>query len=761
MFVELVERSKGARAKIVNVTDVDAHMVRNHQAFTSIFPFGEGIFSHMKMTTSPDYPHGTVEGYQGVYHCRNIIWDLDDEPAPMNAMLDARRLVNTLVTKYGVPQDGIATFFSGNKGFHVVLRGGFFGGFEPSENLPYKIGEVAQHISDQSGTRNKTLETFDTSIYKVNAIIRLPNSKHEVTGLYKIPLTFEELATLGIKEVKELAKKPRPDFGFPKVQVVVNSKLQQVWQLVATEPETTPEDQKILSTIGENQTEAFATAVRMTQRRKEYGKGNRNEYVHLLAQWCNDLGLGMEGDGEVIWDEAIKPHLEAQGERWNERGHENETHRTVVSVYHRKQREWGKNTQFLKENRTKRTDHYETKIFLNDWASRLARSGMNQKSTLTIVNALNETRTNKLTQEQVYQIVTTHVEPETQRPEDDLGKDMGDIMAEFLERTTSAKRGPGTGFRFIDDCEDSEFESRVIGIIANGGVGKSRMLKQIAMNVASAEGGYRALASTMEDSPLNWGKRVMNSTMDAEWDTNTHSWVHGVTQLKNGIKNGKIKKEDWKGWVEAMRTVYGNRLMLDGYTGMSGKSYKDLVEKHLKSYGSLYLLGVDGLSMMDDDGNELSSAIKNSRDLKMVANEYDILVMPLIHVPNDVPRDKRDLFDNTRGGAKVMENLDGYISLSMIKIDSKSGPGSEVYWDQYIFASYWGKRMSGKRSSCVLELDQSTMTYQETALTLKDLKRMEDMSDAERKEVNILDPSGDLEKWDGGEHEDGDYFFAD
>jgi len=51
--------------------------------------------------------------------------------------------------------------------------------------------------------------TLDTQIYDRVRLWRIPNSIHEGSGLYKIPITIDELNNLSLEEIKEMAQKPR------------------------------------------------------------------------------------------------------------------------------------------------------------------------------------------------------------------------------------------------------------------------------------------------------------------------------------------------------------------------------------------------------------------------------------------------------------------------------------------------------------------------------------------------------------------------
>ena len=53
---------------------------------------------------------------------------------------------------------------------------------------------------------------IDTSCYDHQRLVRLPNSRHPATGLYKRFLTIDELVALDAGRIRELARRPA---GFP------------------------------------------------------------------------------------------------------------------------------------------------------------------------------------------------------------------------------------------------------------------------------------------------------------------------------------------------------------------------------------------------------------------------------------------------------------------------------------------------------------------------------------------------------------------
>jgi DNA replication protein DnaC len=132
---------------------------------------------------------GTISGITKV-STNKLVFDFDSNKIE-DSRKDALEVVNRL-SKYGINNDNINIYFSGGKGFHLVLNTNY--NFTPSQAKKAAI-KIA-----------KGLKTFDSVVYNSNRIFRLPYTKHPESGLYKVPLTLTELKTLSIDEIKTIAK---------------------------------------------------------------------------------------------------------------------------------------------------------------------------------------------------------------------------------------------------------------------------------------------------------------------------------------------------------------------------------------------------------------------------------------------------------------------------------------------------------------------------------------------------------------------------
>jgi len=132
---------------------------------------------------------GTISGITDVKTNR-IVFDFDCDTDPNNAKTDTKTLLGRL-KKYGFKDEDFNIYFSGKKGFHVVLETDKF--FTPSQ-----LKSLAKKVAED-------LKTFDGSIYNAARVLRVPHTKHQKSQLYSTPISIDEL-DLSIDEIKAIAK---------------------------------------------------------------------------------------------------------------------------------------------------------------------------------------------------------------------------------------------------------------------------------------------------------------------------------------------------------------------------------------------------------------------------------------------------------------------------------------------------------------------------------------------------------------------------
>lgn len=243
-----------------------------HQAST------QGLFSSTyRYATDDPYVGGVI----GDFHM-----DFDNEESPDKARKEAVAVVKKLIQDYEVPEENIEIAFSGMKGISLTVDCRVFSA-ESSVFLPLIWKSIVQELI----TKLK-LKIADTSVYDRRRLWRLLNSKHQKTGLYKIPLTLTESEKLTIKEIKEKAAKPREPFVKADARSV--HKAERLFLEHKTRIEKWTNDRKEIFELTELR--AVTDDPPCVKKRLETGarKGQRNSFAFQVAVHLASTGTDSE-----------------------------------------------------------------------------------------------------------------------------------------------------------------------------------------------------------------------------------------------------------------------------------------------------------------------------------------------------------------------------------------------------------------------------------------------------------------------------------
>lgn len=151
--------------------------------YTSLYQYNEEHYQHWKEKKS-------VAGIKNTTTNR-LVFDFDNAFNIDAAKQDALTLISRLIN-HGIKESVIQITFSGSKGFgvEVAMKDSF---------TPDEFKRVTTALAGD-------LPTFDTVVSDPNRIVRVVGTKHPKSGLYKKPLTLEQLKTLSIDEIKTAAK---------------------------------------------------------------------------------------------------------------------------------------------------------------------------------------------------------------------------------------------------------------------------------------------------------------------------------------------------------------------------------------------------------------------------------------------------------------------------------------------------------------------------------------------------------------------------
>lgn len=116
---------------------------------------------------------------------------------------DVKKAIRYLTIILSIDVSQIQFFFSGNKGLHLTVDHRVMG-LEPHVAINQVYKEIAKDIE-----RYCKHETLDLRVYDDKRLFRLVNSINKKSGLYKVPITYEEFLNDSYQDIVVKASQPR------------------------------------------------------------------------------------------------------------------------------------------------------------------------------------------------------------------------------------------------------------------------------------------------------------------------------------------------------------------------------------------------------------------------------------------------------------------------------------------------------------------------------------------------------------------------
>ena len=182
-FIRITEglKDKGKLLPVAKLQDYISKQGRDY--YHSVFYYNQKHFDEFKQK-------GSIAGIKDV-KTDKLVLDFDCKENPDLARQEALQAISKLKSFNINPKD-MEIYFSGNKGFNVVIT-------LNKEITPHEASVIAL---EKIG---KGLKTLDPSLYDAPQLIRVPGTRHQVSGLYKIPLTVKELESKTIEQIRTQA----------------------------------------------------------------------------------------------------------------------------------------------------------------------------------------------------------------------------------------------------------------------------------------------------------------------------------------------------------------------------------------------------------------------------------------------------------------------------------------------------------------------------------------------------------------------------
>lgn len=212
MIYEIATGSTSHRHGICDSNDLNTWIWEEGEdksLFTSVYCFHPNDRQNMEMKKASEW----------IELQRYIEWvpiDIDKQDNTDERTLQiARSILESVMNDgLGLKAHNLKCYFSG-RGYHILIHTDCFGfnNLVPNYDnpdkhyydLPYVVKETIKALPGIDGL-------FDPSLYQRNGLIRATHTKHQKSGLYKIPLSIGELMTWTPEQIMELAKVRRADF---------------------------------------------------------------------------------------------------------------------------------------------------------------------------------------------------------------------------------------------------------------------------------------------------------------------------------------------------------------------------------------------------------------------------------------------------------------------------------------------------------------------------------------------------------------------
>lgn len=252
--------------------------------YTSIFQYSE---EQKKLAEQK----GSVAGIRDVTTDK-LYFDFDHKTDLELPKKDALTVAHRLVEN-GVDPDNIEAAFTGQKGFSIQV----------------KLDKRISHAQFQAAVIKLAgdLQTFDYSVMDPPRIVRLNNTKHPKSGLYKTPLHLYQLDEFDLDKVLSIAKTPGNSHTFVNKPVTLPEDLFKVTEKKKPKMEPTGDLKEALEKIPKgwkNYKHALACGF--------FEAGDRHNALMVVAATCRGLGYSKD-QAYYICKAAIKAQAARTG----------------------------------------------------------------------------------------------------------------------------------------------------------------------------------------------------------------------------------------------------------------------------------------------------------------------------------------------------------------------------------------------------------------------------------------------------------------
>ena len=193
-YIEIAKGTPYNRGILIPVDRLSNHL-GEEPVYRSVYLYDDTAFEYVK-------ENGSLKNFFGVRYIDKVPVDIDKQDRSDERTLDILRGIILELEDADIDCGSFQSYFSGS-GYHLILSGDLFN-FKPGNDLPFIVKQ----------TMKKLMPDIDSSIYMRTGIYRLQHTPNQKTGLYKIPITRNEVMNNNPEEIFELAKTSRLNYTY-------------------------------------------------------------------------------------------------------------------------------------------------------------------------------------------------------------------------------------------------------------------------------------------------------------------------------------------------------------------------------------------------------------------------------------------------------------------------------------------------------------------------------------------------------------------
>lgn len=253
---------------------------------------------------------------------------------------------------------------------------------------------------------------------------------------------------------------------------------------------------------------------------------------------------------------------------------------------------------------------------------------------------------------------------------------------------------------------DKEFKgklrSKLVPIIGYGGTKKSLLALNIAYeNITRGLGS--CIYSTMEMGATQIINRLIDMHVEPMEGYNPHyelEYHHNITK--------KIDAAEF--YAKHFAPDFKSNFFITENTSLETSGYDKLMTGFKDKGKKIDILIVDGLAGMGGKGSETELYSRHSKELKELANKWEMMVFLICHVSKGGKKTDKDLSSLVRSSEKIIDNCDFYITSALFESDNADEEFNQINGNLRLV----NKRGTGNTLDVIYDFNRLRLTMNDT-----------------------------------------------